>query len=178
MIRMTARVSGNSAAPPDILKMLLYRPEFFGRTYSDLVDALLRGPSEWSVGERELFATFTSRVNTCKFCTGSHGALASYALGDSVTQAVLADWRTAQIREPLRATLGLLEKLTISPEAFGAEDVEAARRAGVSEGAMLDALYIDAAFNLINRVANALGFEIPPSFARGSASQLKQGYKL
>jgi alkylhydroperoxidase family enzyme len=75
-------------------------------------------------------------------------------------------------------TLGLLEKLTLTPEAFGADDVEAARAAGVSEGAVLDAIYICAAFNLIDRVADALGFQIPPSFARGAASQLKHGYKL
>lgn len=67
MIRITSLVSGNSASPPDILKTVLYRPELFGRPYSDLVHALLRGPSEWSVGERELFATFTSHLNACKF---------------------------------------------------------------------------------------------------------------
>jgi hypothetical protein len=43
---------------------------------------------------------------------------------------------------------------------------------------MLDAIYICAAFNLIDRVADALGFEVPESFARGAASQLKRGYKL
>jgi hypothetical protein len=50
--------------------------------------------------------------------------------------------------------------------------------AGVSAGAILDAIYICATFNLIDRVADALGFEVPESFARGAASQLKRGYKL
>jgi len=27
----------------------------------------MRGPSTWSVGERELFAAFTSRLNQCVF---------------------------------------------------------------------------------------------------------------
>jgi hypothetical protein len=27
----------------------------------------MRGPSEWTVGERELFAAFTSRLNQCPF---------------------------------------------------------------------------------------------------------------
>jgi hypothetical protein len=27
----------------------------------------MRGPSEWRVGERELFAAFTSRLNQCPF---------------------------------------------------------------------------------------------------------------
>lgn len=55
------------AEPQDILKLIFYRPELFGRSFSDLVDATLRGPSSWPVGERELFAAFTSRLNACKF---------------------------------------------------------------------------------------------------------------
>ena len=53
--------------PPDVLKTVYYRPEFFGAPYSSLLHDLMRGPSEWSVGERELFAAFTSRLNQCPF---------------------------------------------------------------------------------------------------------------
>ena len=53
--------------PPDVLKTLLYRPEFFGRPLSELTQRVMRGPSEWSVGERELFAAFVSRLNQCHF---------------------------------------------------------------------------------------------------------------
>lgn len=51
----------------DILRTLLYRPAFFGAPYSAYVQAVMRGPSEWSVGERELFAAFVSRKNQCAF---------------------------------------------------------------------------------------------------------------
>ncbi|MBI2073971.1 MAG: hypothetical protein HYT81_13230 [Gemmatimonadetes bacterium] len=51
----------------DIIRTLLYRPEFFGRPISVWTQAVMRGPSEWSVGERELFAAFTSRLNQCVF---------------------------------------------------------------------------------------------------------------
>jgi hypothetical protein len=64
MIRVMSR---DPSDPQDIVKTVLYRPEFFGRPYSALVHALLRGPSEWSVGERELFAAFTSSLNECRF---------------------------------------------------------------------------------------------------------------
>jgi len=57
-------------APPDapgVIRTLMYRPELFGRPFSDAVDRALRGPSEWSAGERELFAAFTSLLNQCPF---------------------------------------------------------------------------------------------------------------
>jgi len=53
--------------PLGVVKTLLYRPELFGRPFSDALDHAMRGPSEWSPGERELFAAFTSRLNQCLF---------------------------------------------------------------------------------------------------------------
>jgi len=53
--------------PLGVVKTLLYRPELFGRPFSDALDDAMRGPSEWSPGERELFAGFTSLLNQCPF---------------------------------------------------------------------------------------------------------------
>jgi hypothetical protein len=53
--------------PPDVVKTLYYRPEFYGAAYSTLLQDIMRGPSDWSVGERELFAAFTSKLNQCPF---------------------------------------------------------------------------------------------------------------
>lgn len=52
---------------PDVVKTLLYRPDFFGKAQAAWTQAVLRGPSDWSVGERELFAAFTSKLNQCVF---------------------------------------------------------------------------------------------------------------
>ena len=58
-------VSGHRA--PDVVKTLSYRPEFFGAAMSELFQQVLRGPSAWSVGDRELMAAFVSRANACEF---------------------------------------------------------------------------------------------------------------
>lgn len=57
--------SGNE--PLGVVKTLLYRPELFGAPFSEALDAAMRGPSEWSAGERELFAGFTSLLRQCPF---------------------------------------------------------------------------------------------------------------
>lgn len=67
LMRMIRLVSRDPSHPQDIIKTVLYRPEFFGKPYFALVQASMRGPSEWSVGERELMAAFTSRLNECAF---------------------------------------------------------------------------------------------------------------
>jgi hypothetical protein len=52
---------------PDIARVLSYRTELFGIPFSECLEDVMRGPSEWSVGERELFAAFVSRKNQCPF---------------------------------------------------------------------------------------------------------------
>jgi len=52
---------------PDVIRTLCYRQELFGTPYNGWIQELLRGPSAWSVWERELFAAFTSRLNRCEF---------------------------------------------------------------------------------------------------------------
>jgi hypothetical protein len=53
--------------PLGVVKTLLYRPELFGRPFSEALDDAMRGESEWSPGERELFAGFTSLLNQCPY---------------------------------------------------------------------------------------------------------------
>jgi hypothetical protein len=57
-------------------------------------------------------------------------------------------------------------------------DVEAVRAAGVSDGAIEDALTVCACFNLIDRVADSLGFDQPaPEVHAAYAGQfLEEGY--
>jgi uncharacterized peroxidase-related enzyme len=166
--------------PPDVLKTLHYRPELFGRPFSDALDLAMRGPSDWSAGERELFAGFVSSLNQCPFWTGAHGAVASYALGEEVWEAVRGDWRTAPVDERLRATLGFLETLTLRPGDLTRADADAVLSAGVSEEALVDAIHVAALFNMIDRLADSLGWSVPSEneFLARAEPMLDSGYAL
>jgi len=54
----------------DILKVLMYRPEYFGAQFCRIGQSLMRSSSEfsgWRIGERELMGAFTSAQNHCVF---------------------------------------------------------------------------------------------------------------
>jgi uncharacterized peroxidase-related enzyme len=156
MVRMLSRREA-----PDALKMLLYRKSFFGGPFSTLCQEVMRGPSDWSVGERELLAAFVARINQCDFCIGVHGAAASLALGEERTMAaVLDDWTTADVDPRIKATLAFLHKLTTAPDALSREDAAAVRAAGVSEAALRDAIEVATLFAVLTRLADALRFAV------------------
>lgn len=51
----------------DVVRVASYRSDIFGRAFIDGLQEVLRGPSDWSAGERELFAAFVSHKNACQF---------------------------------------------------------------------------------------------------------------
>ena len=65
VLQMIREQSG--VEPLGVIKTLYYRPELFGRPFSDELDRAMRGPSDWSAGDRELFAAFTSLLHECHF---------------------------------------------------------------------------------------------------------------
>ena len=78
-----------------------------------------------------------------------------------MVEAILADHRSAPIAPGLRAVLDLLQKVTLAPAELRSEDVEAVRQTSVSDEAIEDALAVCAYFNLIDRLADSLDFELP-----------------
>jgi uncharacterized peroxidase-related enzyme len=109
-----------------------------------------------------------------------HGAVASHALKEeALVKAMLDDWRTAPIPEKVRAMLGFLEKMTLSPGDLSPADVKPLRAAGISDEEITDAIHVCSAFNLINRLADALGWEIQEDVAaqRFADMLLSRGYK-
>ena len=82
-------------------------------------------------------------------------------IDEEIVQAVLADWRTAPIDNRLRAALGYLEKLTLTPELLGSSDIAQLHAVGLSDEAIYDAAYVCFLFSIIDRLADAFDFHIP-----------------
>jgi uncharacterized peroxidase-related enzyme len=164
---------------PDAAKLLFYRPDFYGDRMKEITHEAMRGPSYWSVGDRELMAAYVSKVNQSAFCISAHSATAERAYQDSPkVAAVLADLDSAPIEEALRATLRMLGTLTREGK-LGAQDMRAVLTAGVSRQQIEDALAVCFAFNTTNRLADAFGFELlsPEDFEAGASYLLKRGYR-
>ena len=58
--------------------------------------------------------------------------------------------------------LGFVVKLTDAPERVGPYDLASLQKLGVTERAIIDATYICVGFNIINRIADAMNFKLPP----------------
>jgi uncharacterized peroxidase-related enzyme len=101
-------------------------------------------------------------------------------LGDEqLVQRVLDDWRTATLDQRLRVTLAFLEKLTLDPGSVTAVDVAPLRAAGLTNEAIEDAIHACVLFNIYDRMADTLNFDIPPreGFAQGARHLLQRGYQ-
>ncbi|MEV5650472.1 carboxymuconolactone decarboxylase family protein [Nocardia sp. NPDC052254] len=164
---------------PDAAKLTFYRPDFYGSHAKKFTHEAMRGPSEWSVADRELMAAYVSQVNQCAFCIGAHTATARMAYADDAkVSAALSDPDSAPIPDGLRATLHLLGRLTRGA-AVTADDMRAVLATGVSPAGIEDALAVCAAFDITNRLADAFDFELlsPAGFDSGAKYLIERGYR-
>jgi hypothetical protein len=70
--------------------------------------------------------------------------------------------------------------MTLRPEELAEADAEAAYAAGVSRQALLDAATVCALFSMIVRLADSLGWDVPPWELQlaGAPARLEGGYSL
>jgi uncharacterized peroxidase-related enzyme len=163
---------------PDAARVAFYHRDFVGPALGAWTQAAMRGPSVWSVGERELMAAMVATWNSCTFCIGAHRAVAVRGLDAAVVEACLEDYHTAPISPPLRAALGFLETMTKRPSELSASHAGDAIAAGATREQLVEAAAVAALFNIITRYADALDFAIPTDadFAQSAGTLLKRGY--
>jgi alkylhydroperoxidase domain protein len=108
--------------------------------------------------ERELAAAATSRFNGCLYCASVHSRFAAtYSKREDDVQRLLDDGVTADLGERWNAIVAASVALTATPIAFGPEDVDGLRRAGLDDLAISDVIHAAAFFNWANRLMLSLG---------------------
>ena len=167
---------------PGIRGLLTYRPETAG-PLMELAEALLRGDSTLSRGERELIAAYVSHRNECEYCTRSHGACAAAQLpgGAEQVEQVLAGTDATIRSGKLNALLTIAGLVARSGRLVSDEAVAAARAEGATDREIHDTVLIAAAFCMYNRYVDGLAAVTPddPAHYEAAAGRLvSAGYRL
>ncbi|MBS1537919.1 MAG: carboxymuconolactone decarboxylase family protein [Bacteroidetes bacterium] len=151
--------------PPNtagIGSLLSFRPET-AKPLMELAQALLRGESSLSPGERELIAAFVSSKNNCEFCTRSHAATAWHLPGNTkgLVLSVLADLESSPISTKLKALLTIASKVQQNGSSVTNEVINHARELGATDIEIHDTVLIAAAFCMYNRYVDGLAAVTP-----------------
>ena len=163
---LTGKLSG--VPSPDIVKLLLYRPGFLTRPLLELTAPAMRGPSYWTPAEREFLAMTTARVHECPFCVVTHAELTRIAGHGEIDPA-----RPADARPELLAVQRFVEH--VSRDA----DLGSTVPRDLPASAVLEALKVNLVWNVVNRLANAFGFELlDGQLKTGTRALHRAGYRF
>jgi uncharacterized peroxidase-related enzyme len=148
------------------------------RPLLDYHQVLLRGPSPFSVAERELIAAYVSGLNACDYCHGVHSATArAFGVDEELVVTLLDDVDAAPVDARMKPVLRYVRKLTQTPSRMTPGDAEAVFAAGWDERALHDAVSVCALFNLMNRLVEGLGIDADAGYFGVAAQRLAtQGY--
>lgn len=142
----------------------------------ELHEALLRGPSPFSVAERELIAAYVSGVNDCSYCHGVHTATAeAFGIEPGVLESALADLDGAPVPDRLKPVLRYVGTLTRTPARITPADAEPVYAAGWPEQALHDAIMVCGLFNLMNRMVDGHGIRADAAYYPVSGQRLHDG---
>ncbi|MCR6484910.1 hypothetical protein M8542_18945 [Amycolatopsis sp. OK19-0408] len=165
-LTLTSKVS--RVASPDIVKLLLYRPDFLTRPLLDLTAPAMRGESYWTAAEREFLAMSTARVHQCPFCLVTHAEMIRVAGHGEIDPD-----RPADARPELLAVQGFLEAVSRDAE------LDVAPLRDLPPNAVAEALNVNLVWNVVNRLANAFGFELlDGQLKSGTRALHRAGYRF
>ena len=163
--------------PDDASQLHLFRNNPQGtRHLLAFTEVLLRGPSTLSLAERELIAAYTSGLNGCVYCLGTHRVAAEVLGAESgLVDKLLADIETAPVGDRLRPLFRYARTLTLTPTKVTQADADAIFDAGWDEDAFHSVISICALFNYYNRILDGHGIQGTPDYHVEAGERLAKG---
>lgn len=124
--------------------------------FSAMYNELMLGDSGLTKLEREMIAVAVSSINKCFYCLTAHGAAVRALSGDpKLGEALVMNWRVADLTERQKAMLRFAEKVTIESHRVEEEDRNALRDVGFSDRDIWDISATVGFYNMTNRMASA-----------------------
>ncbi|OLF11276.1 carboxymuconolactone decarboxylase family protein [Actinophytocola xanthii] len=168
-----------SSLPEDAVLTDVFRafPET-SRPLLDYHEVVMRGPSPFTPGERELIAAYVSGLNACDYCHGVHTVTAqACGIAEGAVPAAVADLDAAPVDERMRPVLRYVARLTRDPAGLTQADADAVFAAGWDELALHHAVMVCALFNFMNRMVEGHGIRAGADYYAMSGRRLEQvGY--
>jgi len=156
--RHFAGLVDRSRSKSEYFRLLVRDPEVLeARTKTDkdifynVADGLPRA-------ERELAAAATSRYNGCIYCASVHARFAStYSKRRDDVQRLLDEGIGADLGARWNAVVKASVALAATPIAFGPDNIDELRRAGLDDAEIVDVINGASFFNWANRLMLSLG---------------------
>lgn len=155
------RIKAGTGVPfvPDMFRLVSAKPALLEALLTGYV-ACFGGEAQLARETRELIASWTSKLNSCLYCVGTHNWFllqfgGTQELADAVTSASTAD--ELPVEDRVKVLLRLVTKVTTEAYKITDTDWSAALAAGWAEGELLEAVFIASLFNFITRMVEGLG---------------------
>jgi uncharacterized peroxidase-related enzyme len=143
---------------PGILKCFGTNPAFV-RQMVDISSTLLFADGYLTRRQKEMIATYVSKLNECPYCLDSHGFfLLVHGVPEEVAGKIIAgEIDGAAISEAERHLLLYVAKVNGESFKTTKEDVQRLRDLGWRDEQIAEAVHVGTMMGLCNRVANAFG---------------------
>ncbi len=149
---------------PNVLKAYAFDIEKLN-AFTAMYNDIMLADSGLSKLEREMIAVTVSSINRCWYCQVAHGAAVRALSGrPELGEAMVMNWRAADLEPRQHAMLEFAEKLTTSSARIEDADRQALRDAGFSDRDIFDIASVVGFFNMTNRVASAIDMRPNPEY--------------
>jgi len=125
--------------------------------FVQLLNIVMSAESELTKTEKEMIALYSSRLNGCHYCVGSHASvLTNQQTGKDLVHS-LSNNSTEGLDEKLLAIFEFTKKLTLEPGKINEPDIDALRLAGWSDQTIEDTICVVSTFAFLNRLVDGFG---------------------
>lgn len=132
-----------------------------------LNETLAFGGSALTRIQEDAIATVVGAANQCRYGALTHGGFLRLHSGDEeLASSLLSDHTQAELSEADQEMLDFALRLTRTPSSVTSDDVEGLREVGFDDRQILSIVLITCLANFMDRLADGLGVDVPPSYQR------------